>query len=493
MVGVVGGFKDNEGGISSLVSARDLNRSRCLGVNGVAAIAIILYIILGLCVFVYSQDMSPVDSVYLSMQTLLTIGYGDVPVQNRSFHIFYRMYGAGLCLAFFSILTSNVMEKGEAFERERLAKVTAAIGRMLYDDDDADGKVANPLHQSSKLRNDHHDDDDDGNGVSSAASSAKSAHEISLNTCDEELHVLRHQALIHVLHILLVLLVGAAIMAKLESWSFNDGIYWATATITSVGYGDVSPQTVGGRVFFIFYAPLGCAVIAKGFADLVRFPILLRQKISEAKVMAQFKVGLSERVLSALVQDKTLQSVPRLQKDRAHLEKSEFAIMLLVIMDKLSLHDLMLVSAIFDKIWTDATGKIPGGSDSGTLSLDKLREEMHRAREREVAERLEDQRARAGTMQAGLDQILMGGGSFLESGLVGVGAGLARGVRSMSNLTGFSGAKADDDKSGGELLPRYSPRPVLTSGESISSKSSPRSLKTIRESGTGEEEEEEEH
>ena len=46
-----------------------------------------------------------------------------------------------------------------------------------------------------------------------------------------------------------VLLVGSAlIFMTIEGRGFMESLYWAGTTATSTGYGDISPQTGGGRV-----------------------------------------------------------------------------------------------------------------------------------------------------------------------------------------------------------------------------------------------------
>lgn len=49
------------------------------------------------------------------------------------------------------------------------------------------------------------------------------------------------------------LLVAAVVFAVFESVSFLDGVYWASTTLTSVGYGDLSPATWGGKVFTVVF------------------------------------------------------------------------------------------------------------------------------------------------------------------------------------------------------------------------------------------------
>jgi voltage-gated potassium channel len=43
---------------------------------------------------------------------------------------------------------------------------------------------------------------------------------------------------------------------------FFDALYWATTTLTTVGYGDIYPATDLGRIISMFSAVFGVAVIA---------------------------------------------------------------------------------------------------------------------------------------------------------------------------------------------------------------------------------------
>ena len=44
--------------------------------------------------------------------------------------------------------------------------------------------------------------------------------------------------------------------------SFFDALYWATVSITTIGYGDITPVTFGGRVITMISSLVGVAVIA---------------------------------------------------------------------------------------------------------------------------------------------------------------------------------------------------------------------------------------
>lgn len=58
---------------------------------------------------------------------------------------------------------------------------------------------------------------------------------------------------------LVIVLACAALFAAFEQRSIGEAVYWAFTTAMTVGYGDISPTTLGGRlvaVFLMHVAPM---------------------------------------------------------------------------------------------------------------------------------------------------------------------------------------------------------------------------------------------
>ena len=60
-------------------------------------------------------------------------------------------------------------------------------------------------------------------------------------------------------------LVSALIVFNVEPDSFNnyfDAVYWATVSLTTMGYGDIYPVTTAGRIVTMISSFMGIAIVA---------------------------------------------------------------------------------------------------------------------------------------------------------------------------------------------------------------------------------------
>ncbi|MCB9854663.1 MAG: ion transporter [Phycisphaerales bacterium] len=83
------------------------------------------------------------------------------------------------------------------------------------------------------------------------------------------LHIAREELVLYALVTLLLLYFSAVGIYYCENEaqpdvfaSVFDALWWATCTLTTVGYGDVYPITAGGRVFTFFVLLIGLGIVA---------------------------------------------------------------------------------------------------------------------------------------------------------------------------------------------------------------------------------------
>lgn len=60
---------------------------------------------------------------------------------------------------------------------------------------------------------------------------------------------------------MVILGMGSTVYHFLEGWTWIDSLYFSVITLTTIGYGDFSPQTNAGKLFTIFYIIVGLGII----------------------------------------------------------------------------------------------------------------------------------------------------------------------------------------------------------------------------------------
>jgi voltage-gated potassium channel len=120
------------------------------------------------------------------------------------------------------------------------------------------------------------------------------------------------------LSIFIMLAIGTTGFHYFENLSWLESIYFTTATVTTVGYGDIVPHTKGGRIFTTFFVLFGVgtvlyalSILAQSFIQTEVLSALgMRRKTKEMRKLSNHYIicgagRVGRRIIQSLVKEKT--------------------------------------------------------------------------------------------------------------------------------------------------------------------------------------------
>ena len=228
-------------------------------------IAILAYLLTGVIAFSRIFERWPIaDALYFAVVTFTTVGYGDLcPTTDagKLFAIFFSFAGISIVGALLGYIGGSIIEAERAAIRKTRAVARAAVMELF----DPTKKRAK---RSGCSKKDCAEDESSAESrVSNAfagetnGSSTSTANNSGLGTL-RRIFLGLFRGFTDTYYILVPFLALAAIIGKHEGWSIITSMYYAMATATTVGWGDVSPSSQQMRLLSLVFIPL--AVISLG-------------------------------------------------------------------------------------------------------------------------------------------------------------------------------------------------------------------------------------
>ncbi|KAJ8600811.1 hypothetical protein CTAYLR_006408 [Chrysophaeum taylorii] len=194
-----------------------------------------------------------VDALYFSIVTLTTVGYGDVAPKDsagRLFDLVLFFLGAGVVGSLVGSTFTAFLDEEKHKEEETLKSKREQTGGAAG-----------------------------GAGLQKKKNSKDPWHRLSRSLG----------------YVGMWTVCGAITFTLFEpEVRFVDALYWAGASLTTVGYGDVHPTKKVTKVFTIFYLLGGTFIVLKALGSIAYIPIEARRRRIEAAVLCQYGDKLTQ-------------------------------------------------------------------------------------------------------------------------------------------------------------------------------------------------------
>ncbi|KAG7391491.1 Potassium channel [Phytophthora pseudosyringae] len=311
--------------------------------NMVALGLVLSYVGVSILVFHFVEHWSVVDCVYYAMVIVTTVGYGDVvPITTagKAFTIFFAFYGICTIGVALGQLASWFLQRQKHVTKMATQKLMNNVENAAAT---ATGSVQD---KEAKLRK------------MNKAKTYWKRFQGSLPGWARKIFSDSNKALFHAFVPIVVSILAGLIVGTIEGWPVLDCFYYTLVTITTVGFGDLSPKSQGARVYAIFYLPLAVVTVAHGVGSI----------LNELSARSVMKTKISMKELLDMDAD-----------GDGKVSQLEYLSYMLVKLNKADQDDIDGIIAQFHKLDRDGSGELDRDD------LERLDRELQRQNEEDAS------------------------------------------------------------------------------------------------------------
>lgn len=232
------------------------------------ALLVAFFMVTGICLGA-GFGWSLIDSIYFTATTLMTVGYGDLNFGAGPANI--QLVGAAfVTLGFFVFwgALSNIFNAALERESKAVERYVVKVTQKAGESDDAQDAADRLGHARSVYR--------------------------------EAKRRLRNNLGFALCKLTALVLGSTFIVAHLERWDWRTAIYWSCVTLSSVGYGDVTPLTNAGKLCATVLMLSGVLIFTNCVGFLASYSASMREIQARESVMTQFGETLTASELNTL-------------------------------------------------------------------------------------------------------------------------------------------------------------------------------------------------
>jgi len=178
---------------------------------------------------------------------------------------------------------------------------------------------------------------------------------------------------------IIIIAIGGAGFYFIEGFSVVDSFYVSTVLLTTVGYGDITPITVEGKMFCIIYGLIAGGILVYYMAQISMIPLEIRKRRIEQAILSQFGDALDDAALRELASGPIVQRLNLTVNDADDAlfkcTREMFSLAMLVRLGRITEKDVVNTFKVFDRLDVD---------QNGVLDSYDILAGMHRDRKRSL-------------------------------------------------------------------------------------------------------------